>query len=299
MTEYDYSPDAYRRQMETQARIAKWVDSTTRSPPQRQSPRDLAPPPPELDDLTPGHSISQYHPSPPPGAQYAFGGGPPPYPNGNARHMYAQQPVPLGLPGPTPYAAVYPPAPRHQHQHHRHRDSRSSSSSHRSHSHPRRSRHRSKSPSTTAYIISPPLPGPTPYAYAASPPITPGIPGVPPPPFVVQVPRGKKVQLVSSPPISPPPYQNGFLQPFPPQQPYPLPPQPYSAGIPSQPYSGALPQQPYSAGINPGYFPPPPPFQAQGQRQEPTFLPMSAAPQFVQRPGAPGVGYPSEWRRSF
>ncbi|KAF7428277.1 hypothetical protein PC9H_007498 [Pleurotus ostreatus] len=292
MTEYDYSPEAYRRQMETQARIAKWVDSTTHSPPPQQSPRDLAPPPPELDDLTPGHSISQYHPSPPPGAPYAFGG-PPPYAqqNGNARYMYAQQAVPLGLPGPTPYGAVYAPAPP-QHHHHHHRDSRSSSSSHRSrsHSHPRRPRHRSKSPSTTAYIIAPPLPGPTPYGYPASPPITPGIPGVPPPSFVVQVPRGKKVQLVSSPPISPPPYQNGFLQP------YPLPPQPYSAGVPQQPYSGTIPQQPYSAGMHPGYFPPQPPFQ-QGQRQEPTFLPMSAAPQFMQRAGV--AGYPAEWRRSF
>ncbi|KAL4267754.1 hypothetical protein AB1N83_002975, partial [Pleurotus pulmonarius] len=78
-----------------------------------------------------------------------------------------------------------------------------------------------------------------------------------------------------------------------PQQPYP-PQQPYSAGVPQQPYAGTIPQQPYSA----GYFPPPPP-PFQGQRQEPTFLPMSAAPQFMQRAGAPGAGYPSEWRRSF
>ncbi|KAL4254797.1 hypothetical protein AB1N83_013917 [Pleurotus pulmonarius] len=281
MTEYDYSPEAYRRQMESHARVAKWVDSTTHSPPQEQSPRDLASPPPDIDDyLTPGHSISQYHPSPPAGGQY--------YQNGNQRYMYPQQPVPLGLPGPTPYGPVYAPAPAPAHNHHHHhRDSRSSSSSRRSRSHPHRSRHRSSSPSTTAYIISPPLPGPTPYAYPASPPITPGLPGVAPPSFVVQVPRGKKIQLVSPPPISPPPYQNGYLQPYPPQQ-------PYSAGVPQQPYSGTIPQQPYSA----GYFPPPPP-PFQGQRQEPTFLPMSAAPQFMQRAGAPGAGYPSEWRRSF
>ncbi|KAJ8509064.1 hypothetical protein ONZ45_g8734 [Pleurotus djamor] len=292
MTEYDYSPEGYRRHMENQARIAQWVDNTQQ---QAQPPpsghdltRGLAPRAEEdLDNLLgPGESISQFNPSPPPLPFYG-----PQQQQMYPGHQYIRPPPQPPYYQVQPQYPLYQPPPPHHSSHREHRH-------HRSRSHPRKSSrsHRSSSPT---YIISPP--GPTPYAYqgvpaapgsilAMSPPVSPGIPGVPQPAYVV-VPRGKTVQIMS-PPISPPPpmpYQNGYLQPFPPPQPYP--PQPY----PQQPMYG-----PQSAQPTQSYFPPQPSVPG-----PPTFIPAANA-QFLSAPVSRGhtlkkksYGGPPEWRRSF
>lgn len=55
MTEYDYSPEAYERYLQTQRRIANWVDKTEGCRPQFAN--ALAPP----SDYMPGHDDSRGH----------------------------------------------------------------------------------------------------------------------------------------------------------------------------------------------------------------------------------------------
>lgn len=50
MTEYDYSPEAFERHMQTQARIARWVDDTQSHKEEFRNPFQYVPPTPQLGD---------------------------------------------------------------------------------------------------------------------------------------------------------------------------------------------------------------------------------------------------------
>ncbi|KAJ6563269.1 hypothetical protein DFH09DRAFT_1315453 [Mycena vulgaris] len=73
MTEYDFSPEAYTRHFETQARIARWMQSTHRVP---QAPHALVGPPPRtrVHPAAPGATATTPH-GPPAPADYAAKGG--------------------------------------------------------------------------------------------------------------------------------------------------------------------------------------------------------------------------------